>query len=84
MHAADGSPDGVVYNAADRLRHDLLTPVTTISGRAQLLARDIQRSPVLGAEERARLLEAVAAIEAAVRAMVAVVDSIGAGGREPS
>jgi signal transduction histidine kinase len=84
MHAADESSDEVVYDAADQLRHDLLTPMTTISARAQLLARDIQRSPLLGEEERTRLLEGVAAIEAAVRAMVAVVDSIGAGGREPS
>ncbi len=34
MPAADDTPDGFVYDAADQLRHDLQTPLTTIHGRA--------------------------------------------------
>ena len=63
----------------DHLRHDLKTPLTTISGRAQLLSRAIHRSPSLADEERSRMLEGVATIEATVRAMVLVIDGIGDG-----
>jgi hypothetical protein len=76
VHTADDAPDGIVYDAADQLRHDLLTPVSIISARAQLLARDIRRSPVLNEEERARLLEGVAAIQTALQTMCAVIDTI--------
>ena len=40
MPAADDSPDGIVYDPTDQLRHDLKTPLTTIAGRAHLLARE--------------------------------------------
>jgi signal transduction histidine kinase len=63
----------------DQLRHDLKTPLTTISGRAQLLGRAIRRSPSLTDEERARMLEGVATIGAAVRDLVPVIDGIGRG-----
>ena len=56
MPAADDAPDGFVYDAADQLRHDLNSPLTTISARAQLLARDVRRSPSLAEEERAKML----------------------------
>jgi signal transduction histidine kinase len=74
---ADGSPDRFVYDAVDQLRHDLKTPLTTISARAYLLARSVRRSPSLTAEERARLLAGVVAIEEAVRAMVITIDGLG-------
>ena len=77
MDAADDAPDGFVYTAADHLRHDLKSPLTTIYARAHLLGRTIRRAPALSDDERARMLEGVAAIEDAVRTMVAVVDSIG-------
>ena len=77
MCAADDPHDGFVYDAADQLRHDLLTPVTTISARAQLLAREIRRSPFLPEEERTRLLEGVTVIQAAVQTLCAVIDTIG-------
>ena len=64
----------------DQLRHDLKTPLTTIHGRAQLLARSVRRSPSLSDAERARLLEGLVAIEAAVRVMVTVIDAMGAEG----
>jgi signal transduction histidine kinase len=67
----DGSPDPL-----DLLQHDLKTPLVTIHARAQLLARSIQRSPSLANEERVRMLDGVAAIEEAVRAMVITIDGM--------
>ena len=60
----------------DQLRHDLRSPLTTIRGRAYLLARAVRRAPSLTEEERTRMLAGVAAIEAAVAAMVIVIDGI--------
>jgi signal transduction histidine kinase len=77
MHAADDSPDRFVYDAADQLRHDLLSPLTTISARAQFLERTIRRSPALADEERVTMLVGITAIEIAVQTMCAVIDGIG-------
>ena len=74
--------DGINSAPLDQLRHDLKTPLTTIHGRAQLLARAIRRSPSLPEDERARMLAAVVTIEAAVRAMVPLIDSIGKAGHD--
>ena len=82
MSATDDAPDGFVSGPFDQLRHDLKSPLTTIHGHAQLLARDIRRSPSLPEDERARMLAAVVAIEAAVRAMVPLIDSLGDAGTE--
>ena len=60
----------------DRLRHDLRSPLTTIRGRAYLLARAVRRAPSLTEEERTRMLAGVAAIETAVAAMVTVIEAI--------
>jgi signal transduction histidine kinase len=76
MPAADASPDGIVYDPLDHLRHDLKTPLTTISGRAYLLARSVRRSPSLSDDERVRMLDGVATIEAMVLAMVARIDAM--------
>jgi signal transduction histidine kinase len=76
MCAADDSPDGFVHDAADQLRHDLLSPLTTISARTQLLARDLRRSPSLAEDERTRMLTGIMAIEAAVQSMCAVIDAM--------
>jgi signal transduction histidine kinase len=59
------------------MRHDLLSPLTTISARNQLLARDIRRASLLRAEERTRMLVGVTAIEAAVQTLCAMIDAIG-------
>ena len=72
----------------DQLRHDLRSPLTTIRGRAYLLARAVRRAPSLTDEERTGMLTGVGAIETAVAAMVAVIDSVAAdrptdGGDEP-
>ena len=76
MCAGDDSPDGFVDDAADRFRHDLLAPLTTISARTQLLARDLRRSPSLAEEERGKMLASITAIEAEVRALSAVIDAM--------
>jgi signal transduction histidine kinase len=77
MHAADDSPNGFVYDAADQLRHDLKTPLTTIHARAQLLERAIRRSPTLADEERVQMLAEIAMIETAVHQMIPVIDAVG-------
>ena len=76
MHAEDDTHAGRPLDARDRLRHDLKSPLTTIRGRAYLLARAVRRAPSLADEERSRMLAGVAAIEAAVAAMVVVIDAI--------
>ena len=67
----DGSPDRL-----DLLRHDLKTPLVTIHGRAQLLARSIQRSPSLADEERVRMLAGLTSIAVAVGEMVRLIDGM--------
>ena len=81
--AVDGSPDGFVYHAVDQLRHDLKTPLTTISARAYLLARSVRRSPSLTTEERTRMFAGGVAIEEAVRAMVITIDGLSGKGADP-
>jgi signal transduction histidine kinase len=81
MHAADDSPDGVVSDPADRLRHDLLSPLTSISARNQRLARDIRRASSLHEKERTQMLASLTAIETAVQTLCAVIDTIGEVGR---
>ena len=76
MPAADDSPDGFVYDAADQVHHDLLSPLTTIRGRAYLLARAVQRAPSLTEDERSQMLVGVQAIETAVVAMISVIDAL--------
>ena len=77
MRAADDSPDGFVYDAVDQLKHDLKTPLTTISVRAYLLGRAIRRAPSLTDAERGTILEGVVAIETAVRTVTARIDAMG-------
>jgi signal transduction histidine kinase len=76
MQAEDQTGDDHRREAFDQLRHDLRTPLTTIRGRAYLLARAVRRAPSLTDEERTRMLDGVAAIETAVAAMVAVIDGM--------
>ena len=84
MLAADNAPDGFVYDAADQFRHDLLSPLTTISARTQLLARDLRRSPSLTEDERGKMLASITVIEAEVRALCAVIDAMGDGQAAPT
>ena len=76
MHAEDETHAGRPLHPLDQLRHDLRSPLTTIRGRAYLLARAVRRAPSLTDEERTRMLAGVAAIEAAVAAMVIVIEGI--------
>jgi K+-sensing histidine kinase KdpD len=82
MSAADDGSDGINSAPLNQLRHDLKTPLTTIHGHAQLLARAIRRSPSLPEDEQARMLAAVVAIEAAVRTMVPLIDRMSDAGAE--
>jgi signal transduction histidine kinase len=66
----------------DQLRHDQKTPLTTISGHAQLVGRAIRRSPSLSDAERAAMMEGLATIEAAVRVMVRSIDAMGREGTD--
>jgi len=77
MHAEDETGAERPIDPLDRLRHDLRSPLTTIGGRAYLLARAVRRAPSLSEDERTRLLAGVATIEAAVAEMVVVIDGIG-------
>jgi signal transduction histidine kinase len=73
---ADDAPDGYVPDSLDQLRHDLKSPLTTIGGRSQLLARAIQRSSTVNDGEREKLLVGLAAIDVAVQRIVVVVDGM--------
>lgn len=70
----DGMSDGLPESLFDQLRHDLMNPLATIRGRAQLLARAVDRSLGIDEDERVRLLRGLAAIDQAVVAAVEVLD----------
>ena len=72
----DTAPDEGA-EARDRLQHDLISSLTAISGRAQLLARMIQRSSSLTEAERGTMLDGLSTIEAAVRSLVTRIDAFG-------
>ncbi len=76
MRAEDQTHAERPHDPLDRLRHDLRSPLTTIRGRAHLLARAVRRAPSLTDEERTRMLAGVAAIETAVATMVIVIEGI--------
>jgi signal transduction histidine kinase len=76
MRAEDETHAERPLDPLDRLRHDLRSPLTTIRGRAYLLARAVRRAPSLTEEERTRMLTGVAAIETAVATMVVVIEDI--------
>ncbi len=74
MSKSNNQHHGLPADAFDLLRHDLLNPLATIRGRAQLLTRAVARSAGIDEDERARLLRGLAAIELAVIAAVEVLD----------
>ena len=82
MPPTPDDPPLPVYGPGDQLRHDLKTPLTSLSGHAQLVARAIRRTPALTDNERARMLESLATIEAAVQIMVPLIEAIGREGAE--
>src|SRR4051812_1432826 len=63
-------------DTVDHLRRTLKSPLTTISGLPQLLARTIRRSPSLDDGEREKRLAGFAAIDPAVQQMVTAVDGV--------
>ena len=74
--AATASPDPSAAARSQR-QHDLLSPLTIISGRAQLLARLVRRSSSLTERERDALLEGLTIILEAVQVQAARIDSFG-------
>lgn len=74
MSQSNTQHHGLPADSFDQLRHDILNPLATIRGRAQLLTRAVERSTGIDAEERARLLHGLAAIDQAVIAAVEVLD----------
>jgi signal transduction histidine kinase len=74
---SDNADDALPPDALEKLRHDLKTSLTTISGHAQLLARAVRRTPSLTDEERGRMLKALSTVEEQVRAMVSLIDDLG-------
>jgi len=76
MHADDHAHGRNPLSRLHQLRHDLKTPLTTIRSRAYLLARTVRRSRSLTQEEQSRILEGLAAIDAAVAVMVVIIDDI--------
>jgi signal transduction histidine kinase len=76
MRADDETHAERPLDPLDRLRHDLRSPLTTIRGRAYLLARAVRRAPSLSDDERTRMLAGVAAIETAVATMVTVIEGL--------
>lgn len=74
MSQSKNQHHGLQADSFDQLRHDLMNPLTTIRGRAQLLARAVDRSTGIDDAERTRLIRGLAAIEKAVMAAVEVLD----------
>lgn len=58
----------------DQLCHDLKNPLMVIRGRAQLVERAVQRTAELPEAERMRILNGLAAIDAAVVHIVKMID----------
>ncbi len=85
-HAQDGdsdltSPD---LDALERLQYTLLTPLTTVRGRAQLLARRVERLDGIDADQRTWLLHCAATINAAVTDLVTQIRSLQVAAPVPS
>ena len=83
MSQSNTQHHGLPADSYDQLRHDLLNPLATIRGRAQLLTRAVNRSTGIDDVERARLLRGLAAIEQAVVAAVEVLDQAAPRGEHP-
>jgi signal transduction histidine kinase len=77
MSLGDDPPPDPSSDFSEQLRHELKTPLTAIHARAQLVARMVRRSSSLKEVERGAMLDSLAAVEVAVRAMVPVIDGIG-------
>ncbi len=77
MPQSNNQHDGLLADSFEQLRHDLMNPLATIRGRAQLLSRALERSAGIDGDERARLLRGLATIDRAVIAAVEILDHAG-------
>ena len=77
MSPWDDHPPDPSAVARHHLQHDLLSPLTNISGRAQLLTRMVRRSSSLTELERGAMLDGLAIIQEAVRVQAAHIDAFG-------
>jgi hypothetical protein len=75
------SPD---FDALERLQNALLNPLTTVRGRAQLLARRVERLDGIDADQHAWLLHCAATIDAAVTELVTQIRSLQVAAQGPS
>ena len=62
MSPVDVPPPDPAGDERDRRQHDLLQPLTAISGRAQLLGRMVRRSPSARDGERGAMLAGLAIV----------------------
>jgi hypothetical protein len=76
MSRGEDSPPEHATAERDRRRHELISPLTTILGRAQLLARMVRRSPSLAESERRAMLDGLVIVEAAVLELVGRIDAL--------
>jgi hypothetical protein len=74
-HVDEPTPDRS-HDAVDQRCHDVISSLTAIQGRAQLLARMVRRASTLTLGERDRMLDGLAAIEAAVSTGVTHIDAL--------
>jgi hypothetical protein len=70
------------HDDVDQRCHGVISSLTTIQGRAQLLARMVRRASALTPGERDRMLDGVAAIEAAVSTGVTHLDALARDSRD--
>ena len=76
MSRVDDTPPDRSAAERDQLQHDLVSTLTIISGRAQLLSRVVLRSSAMTDVERGAMLEGLAIIQEAVRAHAARIEAL--------
>jgi hypothetical protein len=80
-HVDEPTPDRS-HDAVDQRCHDVISSLTAIQGRAQLLARMVRRASALTPGERDKMLDGLAAIEAAVSTGGTRIDAVDRDGRD--
>src|SRR5689334_16750129 len=76
MSFTDPAPDSLSLSPVDVFRSHATAALATITARAEMLARRIERSPNLDAAERDNILRSLRSIETAAKDLVALVDAM--------